>query len=145
MDAYVDVIGVCGPETDEESVHEDYVQKESDSEERDQPSESLQPASSDLVVVPFSHSKEKLSYEQLYAGFEFMWKEQHSPRPSDVYVKIQGKGMLFVFASPEECKKFKTCCYNNRDQLEEKQIRIVGGQKMQDFDKIGQNYKRWHK
>ena len=86
MNAYVDVVGVSAPETDEESVHADYLSEESGGEEPKH-ADSLQPSSPDLVVIPFLHSKEKLSYEQLYEKFEFMWEEQQSPKPSDVYVK----------------------------------------------------------
>ena len=53
--------------------------------------------------------------------------------------------MLFVFGSPEECKKFKQSFSSNNETFEELSIRILGGQKMKDFDRIGQTYKRWHK
>lgn len=144
MDAYVAVIGIDAPEADEESVHADYMSEESDNSEKDKSSDSLQPTSPDLVVLPFFHSKEKLKYDQLYDKFKFMWEEQQSPQPSDVYVKKQGYGMLFVFATPKDCGKFKYCFSSNNDIFEKLSIRICGGQKMKDFDKIGENYKRWH-
>lgn len=142
MDAYVETVGVESLEPNEESVHTDHMLEEPDDREADKPSDSLQPSSPDLVVIPFCF-KEKISYDELYAGFECVWKEQNSPKPSDVYVKIKGHGMLFIFATPEECKKFRSCYSKNHDQLEEKGLRIALGQKVKDFNKIGQNYHRW--